>query len=147
MPSSKRHMNWKTVTFTIAGGATVTLTGVTSIRVEPGGNVIKHSGDADHGPSLIVNDFQDTSITISGRDLANIHLLPPGTRGAVAATHLDAKDQSGATGTGAYILGLANAVVVNNPGGGDHRQFGDGQIVINGEWPDGITNPLSYAAV
>jgi hypothetical protein len=34
----------------------------------------------------------------------------------------------------------------DNPGGGSHRQFGQGRLAFAGESTDGVTNPMTFTA-
>jgi hypothetical protein len=146
MASSKRSFNWATVTFTPSGGTLTQLTGVTDVRVDPRGSVQSFSGDGDHFPTTKVSDYQDPMVTVTTADIAVARGLAPGTRGAFAATHLDAKNL-GATGGGAYTVNLGNAIIVNTPFGGRHRQFGEATVNIECESTDGVTSPLTYTTV
>lgn len=143
MAASKRQMNWAPVSFTPEGGSAATATGVTNVAVNTGGSLVKFSGDADRFPTTIVNDFNDPSMTITTADLDWLLSIPPGTRGAVAATHKDAK---GATG-GSMQYALANAIAESPSAGGQHRQIGSGSITFYAESSDGTTNPLTFSLV
>lgn len=141
MASSKRSMNWTTVTF---NGATIT--GVTSLSFDNGGSVAKFSGDGDKYPTTVINDMNNPSATLASADVAAIYAMPPGTRSSLVATLNDAK--GGVTsGNGARTFTLANAVVENNPISGAHRQFASGTVTFQAESSDGSTNPLSSSAV
>ena len=137
---SKRFMNWTGVSFTPAGGQAINFTGVSQVQIDPGGSLVKFSGDGDRYNTTVVNDFNDPSITVTSADLAAINSVVVGQMGAFTATHNDAKN---GTGTGAITYTLANAVVSNNPRGGSHRQFGTGTITFTTQSADGVTNPLS----
>src|SRR5207253_794461 len=106
MPATKRYMNWSGVSFTPNGGTATTITGVTSIAIDPGGNLVKFSGDGDRYNTMVVNDHNDPVITIQAADLAAIRANPPGTIGTFTATLQDARN---GTGTGAITFTLANA--------------------------------------
>ena len=141
MAATKRQMNWAPVSFTPSGGTESVASGVTQVQVNTGGSLVKFSGDADRFNTLVVNDGNDPSMAITSADLNWLLSIPPGTRGAVAATHKDAK---GATG-GGMVYALANAIAESPQAGGQHRQIGSGTITFFAESSDGTTNPLSYA--
>lgn len=143
---SKRHMNWTTVTYITSTPTTFTSTGVQSIEIEPGGQVITSSGDADKYPTTIVLNFSEPQITVKLLDLNLLHSLTPGLRGTFSAVHNDAKNGVTAS-SGGYTLALANAIIVNNPSSGAHKEFGSGDFVMKAESTDGSTNPLSYTAL
>lgn len=148
MPLSptKRFVNWTATGFTPTGGTLQPYTGVRSVAFDPGGNLIKFSGDGDRYPTTIVNDMNEPSCTIQAADLASVRMSPPGTVGTVTATHNDARNGAQAGGGGiAYTL--ANAVVRNTPISGEHRQFGSGTVQFDAFSSDGLTNPLSATAL
>ena len=140
MPATKRFMNWTGVTFTPQGGTTTAITGVTSVKIDSGGSLMKFSGDGDRYSTTVVNDFNDPPITVPSADLAAVMAFPVGT---FTATHNDAKN---GTGTGAITYTLSNAVVANHPVQGSHRQFGFGDITFTAFALDGVTNPLSVSS-
>jgi hypothetical protein len=143
MPSTKRFMNWTGVTFTPQGGATTAITGVTSVKIDSGGSLMKFSGDGDRYSTTVVNDFNDPTVTVHSADLAAVMAFPVGTVGTFTATHNDAKN---GTGTGAITYTLNNAVVASHPVQGTHRQFGFGDITFTAFALDGVTNPLSVSS-
>lgn len=140
MSGTKRFMNWTGVTFTPLNGTPVPITGVTSIQINSGGNLVKFSGDGDRFSTTVVNDFNDPTITISSADLGAVRAFPVGTVGTFVATHNDARN---GVGSGAITYTLTNAVVASNPVQGTHRQFGQGSLVLTAFSTDGVTNPLS----
>ena len=140
MSVSKRFMNWSGVSFTPIGGSATAIGGVTSVTIESGGNIAKFSGDGDRYPTIVVNDFNEPSVTIQTADLAAVRANPVGTIGTLTATHNDAKS---GTGSGAITYTLTNAVVASNQVGGIHRHFGQGTITFAAYSTDGVTNPLS----
>ena len=92
MSSTRRFMNWTGVTFTPTNGAPTSITGVTSIQIDSGGNLLKFSGDGDRFSTTVVNDFNDPSVTVHSADLAAVLAFPVGTVGTFIATHNDAKN-------------------------------------------------------
>lgn len=140
MPASKRFMNWTGVAFTPSGGTATPITGVTSVSIDTGGNLLKFSGDGDRYNTTVVNDHNEPVVTVHAADLAAVRANPPGTVGTFTATHNDARN---GTGSGAITYTLANAVVATNPVQGSHRQFGQGTVTIAAFSTDGVTNPLS----
>lgn len=145
MAGTRRQFNWQAVSYTPAGGTLVAITGVTSIDVDPNGSVQKFSGDGDRFPTTIVSDFIDNLITITSGDLQAIRSLDPGTFGALAMLHKDAKKTANTAEAGdiAYAITSPRAMIQNNPTGGQHKQFGSGRLLICMESPDGVTNPLA----
>ncbi len=140
MSLSKRFMNWTGVSFAPLDGPATAITGVTSVTIESGGNLVKFSGDGDRYPTIVVNDFNEPSMTIHSADLAAIRAHPVGTIGTLTATHNDAKS---GVGSGAITYTLANAVVESYQVGGAHRHFGQGTVTFAAYSSDGVTNPLS----
>ena len=133
-------MNWTGVSFTPVNGSSTTITGVTSVSIDTGGNLVKFAGDGDRYNTTVVNDFNDPIVTIQSADLAAIGSNSPGTVGTFSATHNDAKN---GTGTGSITYTLSNAVIAGNPIHGAHRQFGQGTLTLTAYSVDGVTNPLS----
>jgi hypothetical protein len=145
---SKRFINWKDSTFTTDDTVPViyNMTGVTSVDIDPQGEVKKFSGDGDLFPTTIAHTFSDPQITVQFADITAAHSLPPGLRGSFSSTHLDAKNGDSDDG-GAYTVNLAHAMVNNTTTGGKHREFGEASVIISAESIDGVTNPLTYTAV
>jgi hypothetical protein len=135
-------MNFSACTFTPVSATAINLDGITQIQLDPGGSVAKFGGDVDHGPSTVVNDYVDYTVTITMADISLLNTLTPGLRGVLTWTHQDAK---GAVG-GSIIYTLADAMIVNNPSGGQFRQYGMGTVQVTAEWAGGSTNPLSVTA-
>lgn len=148
VPGELRQFNWEGVSITPTTAAQVAITGVTSFDIDPQGSAQKFSGDGDRYPTTVVSDFVDNLITIVAADLQAIRTLVPGTYGALAALHKDARKAtasatSGHIGDIAYAVADPNLMVVNNPTGGQHRQYGQGRLICCAESTDGTTNPLS----
>ena len=87
MAATKRFMNWTGVTFTPQGGTATLITGVTSVEIDSGGNLLKFSGDGDRYSTTVVNDYNDPTVTIHCADLATIRSFPIGMAGTFTATH------------------------------------------------------------
>lgn len=145
---SDRFINWTDSTFTTDATTPViyTLTGVTSVDIDPQGEVKKFDGDGDMFPTTIAHTFSDPQITVQFANLTVAHLLSPGLRGAFSSTHNDAKNGVGAGG-GAYTVNLAHAMVNNTTTGGKHREFGEASIILSAESVDGVTPTLTFSAV
>ena len=142
MAASKRFMNWTGVTFTPTNGSVASITGVTTMQIDSGGNLLKFSGDGDRYNTTVVNAFNEPTITVHTADVVAVSAFPVGSVGTFAATHNDARNGSG---TGAVTYTLTNAVVASNPVHGTHRQFGQGVLTLTAYSPDGVTNPLSIS--
>jgi hypothetical protein len=140
MSATKRFLNWSNVTFTPANGSPTPITGVTSVRIDSGGNLLKFSGDGDRFSTTVVNDFNDPTVTVHSADVAAVGAFAVGTVGTFTATHNDARNGAG---SGSITYTLANAVVASNPVQGAHRQFGQGVLTLTAYSLDGVTNPLS----
>ena len=143
-PSGK-HVNWSPVAWmgSAVGSTSITLVSVTKIGLNPNGSLIKFSGDADRGPSVVVNDFIDSMITVETSKLTQLQMLGPGSRGSLTATHQDARGT--VVGGPGYVMTAANCVIGDNAFEGQHRQFGSGSLTMAVEWPDGVTNPITFA--
>jgi hypothetical protein len=143
MAAAKRNVNWRTVTFTPTSGSATTFTGVSGISINTGGSTLKFSGDADRFVTTLVQDFQDISITITTADLAAANANPLGTTGAFSAVNKDAHQQTSTSGAGDITIGLANAMIVDNPYSGQHRQFSQATVNLASYSTDGVTSPLT----
>ena len=141
MAATKRQMNWSPVVFTVTGGTAYTATGVTQCSVDHGKSVQKFSGDADHFPTTVVEDFRDPTISVTSADQAWIDTVALAGFGSVAATHKDAK---GAVG-GSITYTLNNALADSSSDQGSHRAFGSGQVKFSGQSADGVTSPLAIS--
>jgi hypothetical protein len=141
MSASKRFMNWTNVTWTPAGSGSVamTATGVAQVQVDTGGSLVKFSGDGDRYNSLLVNDFNEPTMTVQLADLAFVNSLQTGMLGTLSATHNDARNGAGAGAITYNLVGVIN----KRPLSGGHRQFGQGSFQVDGYSADGSTNPLS----
>ena len=140
MSATNRFMNWSGVNFSAVGGASSTITGVTSVTIDSGGSLARFAGDGDRYVTTMVNDFNEPTVTIHAADLSALRANPVGTVGTFSATHNDAKNGAG---TGAVTYTLANAVVSAFQVHGAHRQFGQGSLTLAAFSSDGVTNPLS----
>jgi hypothetical protein len=143
---SKRHTNVRSVVFTSTVPTVYTLTGVQSARINPRGEVITHSGDADVFPTTKVLSFQDPQVMVTARDHTVINSLALGTRGTLVLTIDDAKNANTAS-SGGYTATLSNAILADKSTEATHRQYGQGDLTWEAESTDGITNPLGFAAL
>lgn len=141
MAGSNRQMNWRAVSFTPMGGSPIAIDGVQSIDFDPQARPQMFAGDQDRGPTTIVVPEIENLITLVSGNIQTLRSFAPGDRGAFVATHVDAKRGT----TGDVTLAVANpgAVIINNPFSGSFRAFGQGRLIINTEWSDGATNPVS----
>ncbi len=143
MAATKRNINWTAVGFTPTSGTLSTATGVSSVQIKTGANLLKFAGDGDRGPSLIVNDYNEPTASVTTADEAWAMSLTGGTFGAFTATHNDAKLASG----GAIVFALNPCVVEAPDASGEYRQVGKSTVQFVGYFSDGTTNPLSFTRV
>jgi hypothetical protein len=144
MSATLRSLNWTSVTWT-PSGSPVVLTGVQSVAFDTGGSLLPFSGDGDRAVTTLVNDFFDPSCTITFANVNAASSLVIGQTGTLTATLNDAKNKA-ATGGGALIYTLSNAMIENVPQSGSHRQYGSASVSIKSFSTDGATNQLSIAA-
>ncbi len=88
MPATKRFMNWTGVSFTPNGGSPTAITGVTSIVIDTGGNLVRFSGDGDRYSTTIINDHNEPVVTVHSGDLEAIRAHPSGLSSTVAPRFL-----------------------------------------------------------
>jgi hypothetical protein len=143
MSATGRQLNWKPVGFTPSGGSQQVFDGVTSVRIDPGGRLLKFYGDGDIMPTTIVNHENEPTASVEAADIALLQSFAPGTVGTFSATHKDAKNAVG----GGIVYTLINAVVRNNPSSGQRGQWGTGTFDMDAFSSDGQTNPLSFTRV
>lgn len=143
MPATptKRFMNWTAVEF-----GTQIFTGVTTLKWTKGGSTKVFSGDGDRMPTCIVADFTEPKATLACADEAAVNSCPVGTRGTLIATRLDAKNYALTGGGGLTYTGI-NGIITDGDVGGAHREYGEGNLSISFESSDGVTNPVSTAAL
>jgi hypothetical protein len=139
-------MNWTSTSFvqTAPSASTIAITGVTDVEYARNAGVLKHSGDGDHFVTTLINDFEDPALTITHRDLTASYGIVVGARGTISSVHNDAR-YGVTTAGGGYTVALVG-MVTDNPGGGSHRQFGQGRLAFAGESTDGVTNPMTFTA-
>lgn len=137
MAATKLQRNWTAVTF-----ANTSVTMVTSVNIDQGGNLIDFYGDADIMPVVIVAQDVRPAATLESGDIATLQGLGgPGTTGTFAATHNDAKLATG----GAIVWTVINSVIANDVANGPRGQFGGGVLTMRAFSSDGTTNPISFA--
>jgi hypothetical protein len=147
MAASKRHIKFPSTVFTqTSPSATVhTITGVRNVSWKRNGQVVKHLGDADAGPSVVAASQEDPTVSITMRDLNKASALTIGARGSLAVQHGDAIGAM-TTGNGGYTMTLNPAVLQDVSGGGPSHDLGEGSLEFCGEFSDGVTNPMTFAA-
>src|SRR5262249_45178829 len=130
------QLNWNSVAF-----AGTSLSRVTSVMFDQGGELIEFSGDNDRYPTVIVNNVSRPRCTVTSGDVAALMNIAPGSSGTFTATQLDAKGASG----GAIAYTLANAVHESSSDTGSWGQFASGTATFRAFSSDGATNPLSFS--
>jgi hypothetical protein len=141
MAATKRQMNWAPVIFTPTSGTADTATGVTQCSIDHGKSILKFSGDGDHFPTTVVEDFRDPSISVTCADQAWIDTVALAGKGVIAATHKDALAAVG----GNITYSLSNAIADSSSDQGSHKAFGSGQVKFSGQSADGVTSPLAIS--
>lgn len=147
MSATKRFLNVTGAKFTPKNpdgtdGTPVVFTGVTSASCDPGGSLVKFSGDADRYQTTVVNDFNEPSVTFQSADVGAIGSVATGQEGKVEYKIPDAKNGT-AAGGGGLLVTLNPCVVDKRPIQGAHRQYGHGTVSFTGFSADGQTNPLT----
>lgn len=135
MAATKLQRNWTAVAFN-----SVTITRVTGVNFDPGGNLIGFLGDGDIYPEVIVAQDCKPTASVESGDIGTLMGFAPGTVASLTATHNDAKLAVG----GAINYTLANAVVKSTPANGPRGQFGSGTLSLEAFSSDGTTSPLSF---
>lgn len=142
MTPTNLFLNWTQVQFTPTGGSALVINLVEGIDFDPGGQLLAHSSDAARFPVALVNHMNHPKATVRSANLNRISALAPGSKGVFQAVLNDALNGDVA-GSGAIKYVLNNAVVQNNPSGGQHQQYGKGSAVFLAYSSDGVTSPLS----
>ena len=145
---SKRHARFGATTFdqTLPSATLHTITGVTNFQLKRNGELLKHIGDSDPGPSVVAVKQQDPTATLQHRDLSKQWALAIGARGALDVIHHDAVNGATAA-SGGYTLTLDPAIIADINGGGASHDLGEGTIEFATEFSDGATNPVTYTAL
>src|ERR1700730_12544482 len=136
------YLNWTHVQFTPQGSAALVLNRVSNIQIDPGGQILKYSGDANRYKVACFNAMNEPKVTISTENLGVLSSLNPGAVGVVQAVLTDPKNGDG-IGSGAIKYLLNNAVLENTPQGGQHMQFATGTATFQCFSSDGATSPIS----
>jgi hypothetical protein len=139
---STLYMNWTQVQFTPAGGTAIAITRVSHVEIDPGGQLLSYSGDANRFKVAVFNYMNEPKLTIHSEHIGVLSALAPGAVGAVQSVLNDPKNGDG-TGSGAIKYVLSNAVLQNNPTGGRHMQYATGSAAFHAFSSDGTTSPLS----
>lgn len=129
------QMNWSGVQF----GATP-ITRITSMDINPGGQLIKFKGDTNIFPVVVANPDNEPSISITTGDVAKIYGFSAGSVGTIIATLKDAMQISG----GDINFTVINCVFGQLSMTAPHANFAS----ATGNWAafssDGTTSPISF---
>jgi hypothetical protein len=139
MAASKLNANWSAVSHGLN-----TITRVTTAAFSRGGALMSFSADGDRYPTAIVNLMSKPTASVTTADVGLAFdgtKFPVGADAALSATLNDAKGASG----GSVIFTLANAVLENVQGNGQHGQFASATLNFQAYSSDGTTSPLSIA--
>lgn len=141
MAKTNLQTNWSGVSFTPSGGSLTAILKIKNVNIDPGGSLAPNSADADKFPTTIVCLMSNPKVNIGSYDVAGLQGFSPGQVGTVGATFNDAKAATG----GSIVYTVINAVVENNPGGGEHAQYGEGTLSFLAFSTDGVTSPISFS--
>jgi hypothetical protein len=138
---SNRYMNYGPVSL---GG--VAITGVTAVGLNMGISIKKEGGDADAGPTLVVQDWMDPTFTVKTLDAFAAQAQLGGVRGIFIATILDAYNKA-AAGGGAKVITTNSSSLVGDAGmDSQYRDFATESLTIQTQWVDPATPPYSITA-
>lgn len=138
MAATGLQANWTAVSF-----ATGTITKVTSVSFDKGGQLVEFAGDVDKYPSLLVSLQSKPRATVASSDIATLMNLSPGAKGVLNATHKDAAGEEG----GDIVYAMSNAVLENVSSNGSYGQIGQATANFRAFAADGVTNPLAFTRV
>src|ERR1700690_2040614 len=136
LTATNLYINWSNVTFPPTVGSPVTISKVTDVRSERGGNPEYFKGDLAVSPQCVAVPDRMRTITVPSGDIDALMQIGQGTFGAIAATLADAINGI-AGGGGGKTYALAHCVVVSNSADAAHSKFGSAQLVIAGFDPTG----------
>lgn len=143
MPTpSKRFRNWTTVTHNA-----VAVTGVRDISVDYGVQDIQEGADADMGPTHGVVTFQSPKITVQTFDAMALIAVAHGAKGVFSAVWNDSYNGVTAGGGGYTLTTNALTYIGGRGQQGPYNQIGTQALTFHTVWGDGVTNPLSWAAL
>lgn len=142
---SKQFINNSTVTFTPSGGSAIPILNVKSVSSNPNLESVEDSGDAQFYNTLNVVTSGRWIITIEVTKPAVLNAVAFGVAGTLTWTENDANNGS-ATGGGALIFTLVNAILKPQTRNSQHRQVATMSFVFESYSSDGSTSPLSSTA-
>lgn len=148
--TKKRHMNISSLT--IAQTSPVTLTAVTvegikSFDIDPQYSNIQDAGDGDLGPTYSANDFQDPAITFNSTAAFILAAaMVPGHFYTIVATINDA-DLGAVATDGGKLITATNCFIDGAPTKNQYRQYSTTDLKVGTIWADGVTNPITVAAL
>lgn len=114
---------------------------VTSFSPNPGGELIKFSGDNDRYPTVIANAMNNPTVSVTTGDIGTMQGFAPGTVSTITATMGDALAASG----GAINWTISNAVFRNHTPSQPHGNFGSTTAEFDCYSSDGSTSPFSIS--
>lgn len=135
MAATGLQANWTAVSFN-----STTITKVTSVSFDRGGQLVEFAGDVDQYPTLLANLQSKPRATVATADVGTLMGLAIGTKASLTATHKDAAKQS----LGDIVYTMSNAVLENVNAQGAYGQIGSGTATFRALSADGATNPLSF---
>jgi hypothetical protein len=140
-----RFINTSAVKFTPAGGSAQTITKVTSINFDMGGQMISAKGDANLFAVHMARVGSVPTATIETEHMAMINTLD-GAKGAFEFVSEDADAGNTAAG-GAVKYAVANAVITDATRRFPHAQYASGTLRVGCYSTDGSTSPIAVTAV
>lgn len=146
MSATNRYINWTSVGFTPSGGTLTTITGVTRVKIDESGSPEAFAGDGDQYATTVAVPMRAVTAEVDTGDAAALATVAVGTVGTLVATLNDALNGS-ATGGGAKLHTLVNAVLVDKGKDGSHGKYAAKTLKFVSFSSDGTTNPLTVSSV
>ena len=142
---TNRFMNW-TVTITPPGGSATVIDGVLEVDFPNKGKAIPFYGDLGvFAQAVAIKEKERPCRIKTGNPKAAAALTGDGPF-TIAATLADHRNGV-ATGGGAQLYTLSNAILVGDPLNGPLNQFASSELSFMAYSTDGVTDPLVITAV
>jgi len=142
---SNHYINTSTVAFTPTGGSLVALTGIKSISMNEGIEVLQEGADADFYPTVGGAIGANPSISLTSNNAFSIYATIAGAYGVLVYTANDFTNAATTAG-GAKITTMSNAFLASRGREHPYHQLATQALMFHSTSTDGSTSPLAIAA-
>lgn len=146
MPSTNRTINVGPVTWTPSGGVAVTLTGIKTANYDEKIEVIKETADAELFNTVAAAVHFEPTMALETINPYQLIATVGGSRGTLVVTVRDAYNGIAALG-GGYTLTMANAFLEQRSQSYKKNAYGTQNLSFGAISADGLSHPVSVAAL